>query len=437
MLMDTLPLSAATAGLKLSWASASAAAASAAAAVLPLCGPPAGVAVLLISAETAFSAVGQLSFADIWKLLVDEGSAASVLEEAIDDQICIVEEEEEEVKASALRASAPEWKPSTVTEEPMQQAPCQPCQEVAWDAHLEDPSTSVVHVRAEMPPQERRKMLNLSGPKAASILSGEYDFISLGCYCATAYALQLLDLRKNSYPFDWTRSPLQGILHSVNVGFEDFLTCAGYRDTDQNRIFLGANWGGSFWHHNIYDPKAQEEMGRQASRFLGHGDVLPETARVFVRVVNNTFELTQAEQLRQSLKMALPYARDILLLLLVELQEENSPMMVTSPEGEGIIVYTFASQDYQEAPEKDRNPLALTGARYSEAIAAAIRIWSGESMVVRIYSSFMQLSSQLYHYDGGDPAWELFAPRWVVPSKPLPRLLGSQNPDQLHGASCW
>ena len=126
MLMDTLPLSAATAGLKLSWASASAAAASAAAAVLPLCGPPAGVAVLLISAETAFSAVGQLSFADIWKLLVDEGSAASVLEEAIDDQICIVEEEEEEVKASALRASAPEWKPSTVTEEPMQQAPCQP-----------------------------------------------------------------------------------------------------------------------------------------------------------------------------------------------------------------------------------------------------------------------------------------------------------------------
>ena len=163
----------------------------------------------------------------------------------------------------------------------------------------------------------------------------------------------------------------------------------------------------------------------------------PETARVFVRVVNNTFELTQAEQLRQSLKMALPYARDILLLLLVELQEENSPMMVTSPEGEGIIVYTFASQDYQEAPEQDRNPLALTGARYSEAIAAAIRIWSGESMAVRIYSSFMQLSSQLYHYDGGDPAWELFAPRWVVPSKPLPRLLGSQNPDQLHGASCW
>eukprot|EP00439_Symbiodinium_sp_Y106_P007825 s2824_g1.t1 len=114
----------------------------------------------------------------------------------MDDQICMVEEEEEEVKASALRASAPEWKPSTVTEEPMQQPPSQPCQEVAWDAHLEDPSTSAVHARAEMPPQERRKMLNLSGPKAASFLSGEYDFISLGCYCATAYALQLLDLRK-------------------------------------------------------------------------------------------------------------------------------------------------------------------------------------------------------------------------------------------------
>ena len=273
MLMDTLPLSAATAGLKLSWASASAAAASAAAAVLPLCGLPAGVAVLLISAETALSAVAKLTFPEVWKLLVDEGYAASV-PEAIEvaDKTCI----DEEVKASTLRASALEWKPSTPpTEVPTSQSPV----EVPWDAHLEDPSTSAVQVRAEMKPQERRRMLKLMGPAAESFMNDK-EFISLGCYCATAYALQLLDLRQKSYPFDWTRSPLEGISHSINSGFSDFLTYTFYRETDQHRVFLGASWGGSFWHHNLDDPAANQNMRRRASRFMGQGDVPAATARV-------------------------------------------------------------------------------------------------------------------------------------------------------------
>ena len=55
MLLDTMPLLATVGlGLKCSWALASGAVASATAAVLPLCETPAGVAVLLISAETAF-----------------------------------------------------------------------------------------------------------------------------------------------------------------------------------------------------------------------------------------------------------------------------------------------------------------------------------------------------------------------------------------------
>ena len=141
MLIDAmLLLATAGLGLKCSWASASGAVASAAAALLPLSGPPAGVAVLLISADTAFSAVGQLSLglADLWKLLVDEGSAASVPEAVeVEDKTCI---DEEKVKVSTLRAF----------EVPLPQSPV----EVPWDAHLK--RTATPRRRMSVPKSNRK-----------------------------------------------------------------------------------------------------------------------------------------------------------------------------------------------------------------------------------------------------------------------------------------
>ena len=80
-------------------------------------------------------------------------------------------------------------------------------------------------------------MLKLRGAAAESFMNDK-EVVRLGCYCATAYALQFLDLRQKSYPFDWSLSPLQGMSHSINSGFPDFQTYTLHRDTDQQRVFF-------------------------------------------------------------------------------------------------------------------------------------------------------------------------------------------------------
>ena len=93
----------------------------------------------------------------------------------------------------------------------------------------EDPSSQKGHsFIPEMTPEERRSSLDVCGPHATDFMN-RCEFISLGCYCAPSYALQLMGLRKNSYPFDWTRSSLEGVLHCIDMKFEDFMTYSTYQ----------------------------------------------------------------------------------------------------------------------------------------------------------------------------------------------------------------
>eukprot|EP00913_Durusdinium_trenchii_P016959 g15944.t1 len=89
-----------------------------------------------------------------------------------------------------------------------------------------------------MTSDERRSALKLCGPSVSAFME-RCEFISLGCYCAPSYAMQLLNLRKNSYPFDWTRSSLEGVLHCMDMRFEDFLTYSTYNMVDQHVVFGG------------------------------------------------------------------------------------------------------------------------------------------------------------------------------------------------------
>ncbi|CAE7312789.1 unnamed protein product [Symbiodinium microadriaticum] len=245
-----------------------------------------------------------------------------------------------------------------------------------WDAHLEDPSSQKGYsFIPEMTPEERRVSLNVCGPRATDFMN-RCEFIGLGCYCAPSYALQLMGLRKNSYPFDWTRSSLEGVLHCIDVKFEDFMTYSTYQMVDQHVVFGGTRWGGSFWHHNLEAPLTLEDMTRRVRRFLGLGDVPTKVPRVFVRIINSTRELRQLQRLRQTLKEAFPDAQEIYLLILVELQNERGPIVVNAPEGEGVVVFSFTEEEFRQVPAPGRHPLALSGGRCCEAIAAAVKFWS-------------------------------------------------------------
>lgn len=283
-----------------------------------------------------------------------------------------------------------------------------------WDAHLEDPRLQTGYSFVpEMSSEERRSALNLCGPHVTEFME-KCEFISLGCYCAPSYAMQLLNVRKNSYPFDWTRSSLEGILHCMENRFEDFLTYSTYNMVDQHVVFGGTRWGGSFWHHNLEAPMTVEDMTRRIHRFLGTGDVSPKVPRVFVRIVNSTREISQALRLRDSLKQHFPEAQEIYLLLLVELQMERGPIAVTAPEGQGIFFFCFTEEEFRQQPAPNRHPLSVSGARCAEALATAVKWWAGEGLEgqqVRSVDSLAELSKCIYQFDGGDPARELFVPR--------------------------
>ncbi|CAE7777376.1 cyb5r2 [Symbiodinium pilosum] len=273
---------------------------------------------------------------EIWSLLTEEDAKEPSKKEDAAAQVemlkLMTEEEPKEpsekmeavaeVANTVLRADALEWVPRALQEAELPQLEMEAAPQ--WDAHLEE----LPAMPATMTIGHRRRMLGLDTAPASEFMQ-QHEFISLGCYCAPTFGLQLLDLRKMSYPFDWTRTPLDGIGRCMDAEFQNFLTYRGWCSTNQHPIFLDSEWGGSFWHHDLQNPRTQAVFNRRIERFLGLGDVPYDAPRVFLRLVNHTGELREAQVLRQRLMMALPHAKDILILMLVELQGERGPMVVS------------------------------------------------------------------------------------------------------------
>merc|ERR1719453_121486 len=99
------------------------------------------------------------------------------------------------------------------------------------------------------------------------------EVISIGNFCGVSCAIKALGLRKSANPFDWVRSPVEGIIHCFDRCFEDFLTFTSTAGEGHGKAFLGTRWGGSFWHHDIESPKVREDFTRRIERLLGLGKV--------------------------------------------------------------------------------------------------------------------------------------------------------------------
>jgi len=204
-----------------------------------------------------------------------------------------------------------------------------------WDAHLDNPNLHAVDVWL-MPDKiaHRHALLGLDRHEVLSF-SHRCEFVSLGCFCGIARALQSVGLKKWSYPFDWTRSPMEGIIHCLDSRFEDFLTFASFRHEGALKVFESTRWGGSFWHHDLEAPGTKEAFVRRIHRMLGHGDVQATTSRVYIRAVNSTREVESALQLRDALQRANPQAY-IYLLIIIDLQSVKGAMWAK-------VFFSFAS----------------------------------------------------------------------------------------------
>jgi len=238
------------------------------------------------------------------------------------------------------------------------------------------------------------------------------EFVSLGNFCGVARALQALDVKKYAYPFDWLRSPTFGVIHCLETDFEDFLTYTVARDEGpKGHLFGSTHWGGSFWHHNIVTQKTKDDFVRRIERFYGNGEVPRETSRVFVRALNSTRELDDCVRLHQALKRALPSARRIYLLVLLDMQSDLTPARLQDYDDTLLFCKVheslFANNGAQWSMEKQ-------GVAYAEQIAFAISVWCGELRAksqIRGFSDIHALGHACDSFEGGSCAIELFFPR--------------------------
>jgi len=311
--------------------------------------------------------------------------------------------------------------------DPTQKATFQPA--LAWDAHLDNP-LGVDPKANEMMQQVRRATLGLTTDKVQHFVNSS-EFISLGCFCSVSNALQMLGLKNNSYPFDWVRSSADGIIHCLDMQFEDFLTYSTYNIKNQYVVFGGTRWGGSFWHHNLEVPLTKSDMERRISRFYGRGNVPACTPRVFVRVVNSTREIRVACRLREALCEALPEAEDVLLLSIVDLQAASGPFAISGPQGHGLLFYAISEAETTQAMNSGADAFRLCSETYAKAIAFAVKYWAGDSTSehVFMFPSAKHVCSACEQFDGGDPGTDLFTPRKFMGQSLGELPMGAQLPN--------
>lgn len=261
----------------------------------------------------------------------------------------------------------------------------------------------------------RRIRLGLhEGPAAA--FAEAREFVSLGCFCGVARALQALGVKRLSYPFDWVRAPAEGVIHCLDKRFQDFLTFTNVARpaSVKQPVYACTRWGGSFWHH---DPSASSTAGdftRRAERFLGLGEIPAERPRIFVRAVNSTIEVASSLRMLAALRRSLPKC-EVRLLVLVDLQQSQGPRCVKGYSSDELLFYFLHEDLFAGTPTQPGSSWTMErhAEAYTEALAFACSFWAGqesEESVVPL-EDFDALEAAIEQWDGGSATGELFFPR--------------------------
>jgi len=237
------------------------------------------------------------------------------------------------------------------------------------------------------------------------------EFVSLGCFCAVAHALQSLGLKQFTYPFDWNRSPLDGVVHCLETDFSDFLDYGFARDEGhKGKLFGGTAWGGSFWHHDLTKAKVRADFSRRADRFFGRREVSSSKSRVFVRALNSSSEIHSVSKLQRALQLALPEAK-IYLLVLLDLQTTTGLMTLSGVGGDNLLFGRIHQSLFAQCTKNWT--IEKHSDAYADSIAQSVRVWSGDvvaSKKVRQVASLHELEASVDPFDGGSTQDQLFTP---------------------------
>lgn len=259
----------------------------------------------------------------------------------------------------------------------------------------------------------RIKAFGLDNPQTTSFMDA-CEFVSLGGYCGAAFCLQALGLKKFSYPFDWVRSPVDGVIRCFGDNFRDFVTYDFFAEENGLHLYGSSRWGGSFWHHDPRSEKVKTEFNRRVDRIMGRRcEVPPQKHRVFVRVANSTREIGSTLRLYEALQRTLPETK-IYLVVLVDLQEEAG--LVRLQDLQEVLFCKINKQLYANIDAHFADQIRANTDAYAEAVAQALRFWAGHfDTVSPLWTTecVEAFACDCDQYDGGDPAVSLYTPRHV------------------------
>lgn len=274
---------------------------------------------------------------------------------------------------------------------------------------------------------------------AAEVWARQCEFISLGCYCTVAQAIKDLGIRQRAYPFDWARSPIEGVIRCFEEKFEDFLTFTETRQAHGHTVFEGSRWGGSFWHHDIMDDKVHSDFCRRIQRLLGNGEVPSNTPRFFVRVANSSRDAEMVSQLKDLLQQAFPDA-PIYVLLIVDMQEVDCLARIDGADADNLLFFLLDHRTVFKKTLATKDDFLHRSGAYAEAITAAAAYWAAggrtsyASGAVAAFPNLREFSASLEQWYGGDCASQLFCPQYFQGRKVrsdgvvgLPKLLHGRN----------
>lgn len=258
----------------------------------------------------------------------------------------------------------------------------------------------------------RRGRLGLHDTPAAAFADAR-EFISLGCFCGVARALQALGVKRYSYPFDWVRAPADGVIHCLDKKFEDFLTFTNVTRpaSVKQPVYASTRWGGSFWHHDPSSSSTAGDFTRRAERFLGLGDVAAEKPRVFVRAINSTVEVASSVRMLEALRRAMPKC-EVRLLVFVDLQTTQGPRCVKGYSSDELLLYFLHEDLFAGTPTQPGKNWTMErhAEAYAEAIAFACNFWAGGASEATVLP-LDDLEATIEQWDGGSATGELFFPR--------------------------
>jgi len=212
--------------------------------------------------------------------------------------------------------------------------------------------------------------------------------VSLGSYDGTKRSFEELGHSREALPFDSVRTRIEGILHFLQSGCEEFFDVTTAKTTSDKQT-VSRGYYHSFWNEDPAEPSTREKYRCCFERL----EQLRDGSKIclFVRVIASTDELEHANALAEAIQMR--FGEKAGLLLIVDFQTNlTGPSIISSQHG--MLVYLLGADAH----------VTCKDAPYCEPIQSGLAWVAGQPLQACIFPDIARLrqvvTSDMHGLDG-------------------------------------